>query len=468
MATYARIKRTDEVRAQRAKKMKNKYMEFQKAALIGFLILMAACTKGQKQGQDTEAAIPVTIQQVDDGFQLYRNGEPYFIKGARILGNKYMDKVAEYGGNSIRIGYSQNENVMEVLDEAHSRGLTVMFGLPFKAEREGFDYDDPETVGEQQGLMKEIVNTYKAHPAILLWAIGNELDHIPGNEDYNLKMWDAVNEVAKMIHEEDSAHPAMTVIGTGGMEKLKDLIERCPDLDLLGVNSYADIGKIPEWLRQYSWDRPYSVTEWGVSGHWEVPKTKWGVAIEESSTEKASIYHEKYSNVIASDPWCIGSYVFLWTSNRQETTHTWYNMFHDDGTEKGTVEVMQYVWSGAWPDNKSPRLDSLTIEGMFAKDNIALEPKGIYSATVIAHDPDHDILEYEWELVQENKEFGAYAGQGETKPQVAEGAIKDRIDNGQTVKFEVPDASGDNYRLFVYVYDGKGKVAVANIPFHVN
>ncbi|WP_373493714.1 hypothetical protein [Aquiflexum sp.] len=87
-------------------------------------------------------------------------------------------------------------------------------------------------------------------------------------------------------------------------------------------------------------------------------KTKWGVAIEESSTEKASIYHDKYTNVISSDPWCVGSYVFLWTGNRQETTHTWYNMFHDDGTEKGTVEVMQYVWSGKWPDNRSPRLES--------------------------------------------------------------------------------------------------------------
>jgi hypothetical protein len=376
-----------------------------------------------------------------------------------------MDKVADYGGNSIRIGYSQD--VKDILDEAHSRGLTVMFGLPFKAERAEFDYDDKVAVREQHEQMKEIVNTYKDHPAILLWAIGNELDHIPGNKDYNLKMWDAVNDVAKMIKEEDPAHPAMTVVGTGRMEKLKDLIERCPDLDLLGVNAYADIGKIPQWLRQYNWNRPYAVTEWGVSGHWEVPKTKYGVAIEESSTEKATIYHEKYKNVIASDPWCVGSFVFLWTSNRQEHTHTWYNMFYDDGLEKGTVEVMHYVWTGEWPDNRSPRLESLTIEGMNAKDNIALAPKELYTASAIANDPDNDALKYEWELVPENKDFGAYAGQGETKPPVAEGAIKEKMDNGQSVKFEVPDASGDNYRLFVYEYDGKGKIAVANIPFHL-
>lgn len=186
-----------------------------------------------------------------------------------------------------------------------------------------------------------------------------------------------------------------------------------------------------------------------------------------TSTEKAILYHVKYKNIIASDPWCIGSYVFLWTGYRQETTHTWYNMFHDDGSEIGSVEVMQYVWSGDCPGNRSPRLVSLTIDGMNSKENIALAPRVIHSATVDANDPDSDTLEYEWELVPENKVFGAYAGQGETKPQVAVGAIKERIDNGKIVEFEVPDVSGDNYRLFVYVYDGKGKVAVANIPFHV-
>jgi hypothetical protein len=43
--------------------------------------------------------------------------------------------------------------------------------------------------------------------------------------------------------------------------------------------------------------------------------------------------------------------------------------------------------------------------------------------------------------------------------------IKKIIDNAKTVEFEVPDASGDNYRLFVYVYDGRGKVAVAKSRF---
>jgi hypothetical protein len=44
--------------------------------------------------------IPVKIEKTKDGFQLIRNGQPYFIKGAG--GTNYIEKLKEYGGNSIR------------------------------------------------------------------------------------------------------------------------------------------------------------------------------------------------------------------------------------------------------------------------------------------------------------------------------------------------------------------------------
>ncbi|MFW6308800.1 MAG: glycoside hydrolase family 2 TIM barrel-domain containing protein [bacterium] len=407
----------------------------------------------------------VKIKKENNYFKLYRDGESFFIKGARTLRTRYMDKVADYGGNSVRIGYHQD--VDKVLDKAYSLGLSVLFGLPIKAEREGFDYNDQESVREQYLKVKNIVETYKDHPAVLLWTIGNELDHIPGDKDYNLKLWDAVNDISEMIHEVDPDHPVMTVIGTGRIEKIKDLVTRCPDLDLLGVNSYADIEKVPDWLRKYNWNRPYVVTEWGPSGHWQVPQTKWGVVIEETSTEKAAVYKKRYENVIKDDPWCLGSYVFLWTSNRQERTHTWYNMFHDDGSEKGAVEVMRYEWTGEWPENRVPRLHFLKIDGMEALDNVNLAASTVHEARVEASDPDNDDLEIVWELIPENKEFGAYAGQGETKPEPVEDFIVNSSEDGKTIKFEVPENRGKTYRLFSYVYDDNEHVAVANIPFHV-
>jgi hypothetical protein len=63
----------------------------------------------------------------------------------------------------------------------------------------------------------------------------------------------------------------------------------------------------------------------------------------------------RYEKVILGDPLCLGSYVFLWTSNRQERTHTWFNMFHNN-LKTETVETMQYMWTGNWPQNRAPKL----------------------------------------------------------------------------------------------------------------
>ncbi len=417
--------------------------------LLGLLIFLMTDSQSKQPGKIAE------IVKNENGFQLIYMGESFFVKGA--VGWEYLEELAGCGANSLRGSY-------RLLDEAHRMGLTMLVNLPVASERNGFDYDDEEAVRDQYNRVKEIVEENKDHSALLMWAIGNELDHIPGDLDYNLKVWDAVNDIAGMIKEIDPHHPVMTVTGYGKQEKLKDIVERCPNLDLLGINAYANIVNVPGWLREYSWNKPYVVTEWGPSGWWEVPRTKWGVVIEETSTEKAEVYRDRYEKVILADPWCVGSYVFLWTSNRQERTHTWFNMFHDN-LKTQTVEIMQYMWTGTGPANRVPRLESLMINDMKALDNIAVTPESFNSAQVVASDPDNDELRIEWELLPEPNEFAAYAGQGETKPAAIERFIK--IAKDDKIEFEVPaDAVGD-YRLFVYVYDDHGNVAVANIPLHV-
>jgi hypothetical protein len=408
----------------------------------------------QQQTRSGEA-IKVEIKKENGRFSLYRGDEPYFIKGA--VGWGFLDELTRSGGNSVRSSY-------KFLDEAHRNGLTVLANLPMEPERNGFDYNDEQAVRAQYLKNKEIVEEYKNHPALLMWAIGNELDHIPGDKDYNLKVWDAINDIAGMIKEIDPNHPVMTVIGYGKLEKLQDIKSRCPNLDLLGINAYAALMNVPEWLHKHKWDKPFVVTEWGPSGWWEVPRTAQGVVIEETSTEKARVYQERYEKVILADPLCIGSYVFLWTTNRQERTHTWFNMFHDS-LKTQTVEVMQYMWTDQPPANRAPRISSLSVNGLSPVENIEVTPSDMLTAIVEASDPDNDELTFEWELLPEPTQFGAYAGQGETKPEPVDGFIKSR--ENASIQFQVPENGNANYRLFVYIRDGQGNIAVANAPFYV-
>ena len=413
---------------------------------------------------DTEQPQRVAIEHTDDGFRLSREGQPYLIKGARTLGSKYMDRVAARGGNAVRIGFP--DDMSAVLDRAYENNLSVLVGLPVTPERDGFDYDDTAAVAEQHERLLQLVRRYRDHPAILMWAIGNELDHIPDESPYNPAVWDAVNELAAAIHDLDPNHLTMTVVGTGNRPKLEALVSRCPDVDVLGINSYGDIDEIPDWVRAYNWDGPYAVTEWGPTGHWQQPKTRWGVTIEETSTEKANCYRERYESVIAVDPWCVGSYAFLWTSDRQEHTFTWYNMYCD-GRPTGAVDAMEYCWTGHWPDNRCPEIHSVEIEGSDAYDDIELDAQTTRSATVDATDPDGDPIDAKWELYPELEEFADYAGHGESKPDPVPDAIIEANENDLSCRVSVPNEPGRDYRLYVFVTDAAENMAVANLPFHV-
>ena len=108
---------------------------------------------------------------------------------------------------------------------------------------------------------------------MLLWGIGNELNLNAKNP----KVWDAVNEISKMIHQVDPNHPTMTMLAGIGQDTANYIKTRAPDLDVLGIQMYADIVNLPRYLKEPGWTGPYIVTEWGATGHWEVRQDRTGV-----------------------------------------------------------------------------------------------------------------------------------------------------------------------------------------------
>ncbi|WP_128548250.1 glycoside hydrolase family 2 TIM barrel-domain containing protein [Larkinella soli] len=400
----------------------------------------------------------VVLQKTGEAYRLLRNDQPYFIQGA--VGSDYLEKLKRYGGNSIRTGSHPAG-----LNRADSLGLTALVNLPVRAERDGMNYDDTAAVRKQHERVMDIVRKTKDHPAVLMWALGNELDFIQANEKdhYNLRVWDAVNALTKEIHRVDPNHPVMTVVGSINAEKIQDLNRRCPDLDLLGINEYGDLDKIPSWLRRFGWQKPYAVTEWGPTGFWQVPKTPWKAPVEETSSVKADQYRKRYETAIRADrERCLGSYVFLWRQH-QERTHTWFGMFDAEGLETEAVDVMHYEWTGRWPANRTPRLDSVRLNGRTAFEGIYLKPGQPNRAQVWVTDPEGDPIRYRWEILREGTSF-PYGGNGEKRPP----AIPGLIDQPDTARpsFRAPREEGA-YRLFVYAYDGRGHWATANLPFFV-
>lgn len=428
-------------------------------ALLSFSLLMA-CSDKEQSSEDT-GITKATIEKGADGYQLMLDGEPFFIQGAGLEFGS-IPKLAAHGANSFRTWRTDNgqRSGKAVLDDAQKYGLKVTMGIDVGRERLGFDYDDEAAVKAQLGRIRKEVMELKDHPALIIWGIGNELNH----HSENPKVWDAVNEISKMIHEIDPNH--LTTTSLAGMnKKYVDLIrERAPDIDILSVQMYAEVEILPRLLKESGWEGPLMVTEWGATGYWEVGNTEWGAPFENNSSVKADFYLKRYNEAIKSQKeQCIGSYVFLW-GQKQERTPTWFGMFMPDGRETESIDMMHYVWNGEWPENRTPRINDYTLEGKVATDNIKLTAGKTYNAQIDVTDPENDALTYRWEIMKES-ETNATGGDAEEVPAKIEGLISS--EPGASVEFLAPKEEGA-YRLFIYVDDPNDHTAHANIPFFVN
>jgi hypothetical protein len=386
------------------------------------------------------------------GWMLYRDGQPYFIRGAG--GYNHFEELAAAGGNSVRV-WDASARTGALLEKLHHLGLTAMVGI---TERQ---FDQLET----------IVSTHKDAPALLLWAIGNEMELRLITLGYNTEqnLWTRVNELAKRIHALDDRHPVVTVLAEVNAEKIKRIKQYAPELDAIGVNSYGGVRTVAKRLRDWGWEKPFIITEFGPIGHWESPRTPWGLYVEPTSTEKAAHYLQGYTEGILGQRDCVGSYVFLW-GNKQEKTHTWYGLFlpkEVGGGPTEAVDVMTKVWTGHDPVDHAPRIGPkrILIVGKTGGKLWAMLKTGeTVWAAVDAADPEGGALKVRWDLridVADNPTSGGFF---EPTPPPITGVIRET--RGLTAKLQLPQKPG-NYRLFCYVWDEQRHAATANLPIRL-
>ncbi len=422
--------------------------------VIAAIMLFAACANQTKEAGPAKVELKANAEGNN---RLFVNGEEFFIDGAGLEYGS-IEALAENGANSFRTWRTDDDRqkAIELLDEAEKNGLMVLMGLEIGRERHGYSYDDTAFVNTQRRYVMHEVERLKNHPALLGWAIGNELNL--GQKD--LRIYKEVNYLSEMVHKMDPNHITTTTTAGIGKKEVDYINEHCTDIDFLSIQMYGDIVNLQKRISDAGWKGAYSVTEWGATGHWEVERTDWDVAIENTSKEKAKDFINRYDLAIKADAKdCIGSYVFLW-GQKQERTPTWYGMFLTDGSKTETVDAMHYIWKGRWPEDRCPALDSIRINGKTAYESIKLKSNESATAFAGVTSYEGDTITYKWEIMFESKDLG-WGGDFESTPETYLSEI------GQSeLKFTVPNKLGD-YRLFIYATDSKGNAATANIPFLV-
>lgn len=434
--------------------------------MISLLIvatLMLACNSennGKNDNMEAKAS-HVEMKNINGKYRLYVNGDEFFVKGAGCEFGA-CNQVAAHGGNSIRTWRVDNKlsTGKEVLDDAWEHGLMVMMGLDVAKERHGFDYNDEVAVAAQLEAIKKDVIALKDHPALLGWGVGNELNL----RHTNKLVWNAVDDIAKMIKEVDGNHVVTTMLAGIGKDEVDYIREHCTNIDFLSIQMYGDIINLAQRVKEAGYDGPYLVTEWGATGHWEMPSTEWGSPIEQTSNEKAVAIKERYEKaILADDANCMGSYVFLW-GQKQERTPTWYGLYTENGEKTEAINVMEYMWTGKWPEKMAPKIKNAVIVDKGGRfDNVKLPMNTQFTALVEAEHSNSQTLTARAEIMPEPVELSD-GGDFEQRPTTIEGLIIKA--STSEVVFKSPAQKGA-YRLFIYIVDDNNNVGTVNIPFLV-
>ena len=414
------------------------------------LIFLLTCSiTAQSQVNKVEV-----IKNSYGNFELQRNGKPYYIKGAGA--KDHFDLLVKSGANSIRIWSTNNK---ELLDSAHKHNLTVTLGLHVRPERSGMDYDDEYAVKGQIEYLKNEVLKYKDHPALLVWGIGNEVDL----RYSNFKVWETIEILAKFIKEVDPNHPTMTVIAGIDPSKAYYIKKYCPSVDILGLNVYGSIENAGANLRKYNWNKPYIVSEWGVNGPFEAKKTSWKAKVEPPNGLKAEQRLRRYQELIEKDKeLCLGSYCFLW-GQKQESTATWHGMFLSNGNPTEAVDVMQYCWTGEWPQSRAPSIKNISLENIGWRKDHTLAPstQATLKIEYLKYNNEEIIVEYVLFPEAFSEKIG---GDIQKSPDPINLEIVEQSNN--ELIFKSPEEKGA-YRIFAFVKNKKNQSSVANIPFLV-
>ena len=260
-----------------------------------FAILLTTGSYAQKKG--------IEIIEKNGKFHLMIDGVDTYIKG--VGGTNRLDIAAANGANAFRTWGGSVESARRDHARAKELNMYVMQGIGLP--KDSAQYNNEEFKARTRASVQALAEALKDDPNLLVWGIGNEIEHGTANTP---AAWAFVNELGLLIKSIDSRHLTSTVISHNA--KALDLIaEYAPDLDVVGINSYGSIPQVEKMVENSKYKKAYIISEWGPTGWWETTRTAWRAPIEQTSEEKRIVYENRYNNYIKNAPRCLGSFVFL-------------------------------------------------------------------------------------------------------------------------------------------------------------
>ncbi|MEO1030845.1 MAG: glycoside hydrolase family 2 TIM barrel-domain containing protein [Bacteroidota bacterium] len=312
-----------------------------------------------------------TVEKIGDNWVLSVDGEPFDVKGATFgydndveNYDRYFEDLKFLGVNTIRT-WATGENATKLLDAAHKHGIKIMMGIWMRHGRPGMEDDDSfdylsDTKGMEAMYNNAIskVETYKNHPAVLTWGVGNEVYLNIATDEEKLAYSKLLERICSKIKELDPNHPITSVEAwTFGMDWWQ---KHVPSIDIYGLNCYGPgANLLQEELEKRQIDKPYIITEFGVIGEWDVQTDKNGVKIEPSDKEKYDAIASGYRNWIVNKSSCLGVYMFHYRSLNNFMSPWLFT--HVNDLKRPQYWAIREAFTGNKPSNSVPNVEAFSL-----------------------------------------------------------------------------------------------------------
>lgn len=402
------------------------------------------------------------VDKVDDRWILQVDGNPFKVKGVTFGYDKDVNNYDSYfkdlkflGVNTIRL-WATNENTSKLLDVAQAYDVKVMIGIWMRHGRPGMEDDDRFNYledGEGKETMYEnamaVVNRYKDHPAVLMWAIGNEVYLNTATDEEKVAYSKLLERICSDIKKNDNTHPIASVEAwTFGMDWWQQYV---PSIDIYGLNSYGPgANYLSSEMEKKNIDKPYIITEFGVTGEWDIKEEKNGIKKEPSDQEKYNAITNGYNEWIKNKSNCLGVYIFHYSSGNSFISPWLFT--HHNGMYRPQYWAVRNAYTGAEPMNKVPEIHS------FELTDAEVESESWVNVNL-------DVSDTEGEALEVDFYYNQRMGSRKRRDQINK--LESRGDLSSGFKIKMPKEDG-LVKIYVLVNDTYNNLGIASTSILVS
>ncbi|NNC51109.1 MAG: hypothetical protein HKO01_11290 [Flaviramulus sp.] len=420
-----------------------------KNQVISFLILLISITIGNSYAQ-------TTIDKINGNWELLVDGKPFEVKGVTFGYDNDIDNYDTYfkdlkflGVNTIRT-WATGKNTGKLLDAAHKHGIKVMVGIWMRHGRPGMEDDDSfnyleDTKGKEDMYINALnsVSTYKNHPAVLTWGIGNEVYLNTATDEEKLAYSQLLERICSAIKLQDPNHPTTSVEAwTFGFDWWQ---KHVPSLDIYGLNSYGPgANYLANELDKRGIDKPYIIAEFGATGEWDIKHEVNGVKAEPNDKQKYDAIANGYGNWIQNKPANLGVFVFHYASGDNFVAPWLFT--HYKNMTRPQYWAIREAFTGNKPINAVPDIKSFELLESENKSGTWIPVK-------------LDVQDLENENLNVSFSYNQRTGSRMRRDQIQPLAYRGDINNG--FEIQLPKEDGP-IKVYVFVNDTYNNVGIAS------